>query len=292
MKMPNQSGDREAETQTERYAETLERVIQKNYQFLKDIMADFQEKCRLAASTADASRGLVKEIPDIYREIQTRLKETQTVQSVLTTRYPQYVKNDPDRNKELAEIDLHARAYFSKFLRTLKLQAGEREGVREETLLRFKESPHFFWFRHRENVVKFLRNVRLLDELDYETVPGEAREKREVTKGKPRSLTLFIIKGDVRSISNLQSHMYLREHDIVERYAEDELRGILTHLREVNPLEVERIFSRLRQVEGYSEIKCLLVPIRGKKDLSVDLALLLEKTIREMVPGELKHISI
>jgi hypothetical protein len=30
--------------------ETLELVIQKNYRYLKSIMEDFQEKCRLATS--------------------------------------------------------------------------------------------------------------------------------------------------------------------------------------------------------------------------------------------------
>jgi hypothetical protein len=137
-----------------------------------------------------------------------------------------------------------------------------------------------------------LRNVRILDELDYEMAPAWVRERREVTKDKPRSLTLFIFKGNVRSISNLQSHMQLREHDILERYDEDELRGILTHLREIQPFEVESIFDRLKQVEGYSELKCLLVPIRGQRDLGVDLAGLVEKTISEMAPGELKAFSI
>jgi hypothetical protein len=86
--------------------------------------------------------------------------------------------------------------------------------------------------------------------------------------------------------------MHLREHDIVERYAEDELRGILTHLREIQPFEVESIFDRLKQVEGYSELKCLLVPIRGERDLRIDVAALVEKTINEMAPGELRTISI
>jgi hypothetical protein len=55
---------------------------------------------------------------------------------------------------------------------------------------------------------------------------------------------------------------------------------------------VERIFNRLKEVEGYSELKCLLIPIRGEKDLAVDLAGLVQKTIREMVPGELKTFLI
>ena len=130
-----------------------------------------------------------------------------------------------------------------------------------------------------------------MDELDYEMAPAWVRERREVTKDKPRSLTLFIFKGNAQSIADLQSRMQLREHDILERYDEDELRGILTHLREIQPSEVERIFDRLKEVKGYSELKCLLIPIRGERDLGVDLAGLVEKAIREMAPGELKTLS-
>jgi hypothetical protein len=123
-------------------------------------------------------------------------------------------------------------------------------------------------------------------------VPQWGSERREVTKDKPRSLTLFIFKGNARSIASLQSRMQLREHDILERYDQDELRGILTHLREIQPFDVERIFDRLKEVEGYSELKCLLIPIRGQKDLGVDVAGLVEKSIKEMEPGELKTLSI
>jgi hypothetical protein len=292
MNITNRSEAREREIRIQRYVETLELVIQKNYRYLKSIMEDFQEKCRLAASTTSAPPGLFTEIPDIYREIQTRFKETQAVQSLLKTRYPQYARSELERDKELRGLDLNAGTYFSKFLQTFKQRLGEKEGIGEEKLLGLEEVPHFHWFRNQENLVKFLRNVRILDELDYEMAPAWVRERREVTKDKPRSLTLFIFKGNVRSISNLLSHMGLREHDIVERYDEDELRGILTHLREIQPFEVESIFDRLKQVEGYSELKCLLVPIRGQRDLGVDLAGLVEKTISEMAPGELKTLSI
>jgi len=292
MNITNGSEAREREIRIQRYVETLELVIQKNYKYLKSIMEDFQEKCRLATSTTGAPPGLFTEIPDIYREIHRRLKETQAVQSLLNTRYSLYTRSEPERDKELRELDINAGAYFSKFLQTLKQRLGEKEGTGEEKLLGLEEVPHFHWFRDQENLVKFLRNVRILDELDYEIAPVWARKRREITKDKPRSLTLFIFKGSVRSITNLQSHMHLREHDIVERYDEDELRGILTHLREIQPFEVESIFDRLKQVEGYSELKCLLVPIRGERDLSIDLAILVEKTIREMAPGELKTLSI
>jgi hypothetical protein len=54
---------------------------------------------------------------------------------------------------------------------------------------------------------------------------------------------------------------------------------------------VETIFDRLKQVEGYTELKCLLVPIHSERDLRGGVAALMEKTINQMAPGELKTLS-
>jgi hypothetical protein len=284
--------EREEEIQIQRYVESLELVIQKDHEYLKGITGDFQEKCRLATSTDAAPPGLFVEIPNIYREIRTRLKETQAVQALLETKYSQYTRSEPQRDKEIRELDLNVGIHFSKFLRSLKQSLEGKESAGREKIFGSEEAPHFHWFRNQENLVKFLRNVRILDELDYERAPAWAREKREVTKDKPRSLTLFIFKGNAQSIADLQSSLQLREHDILERFDHDELRGILTHLREIQPAEVEKIFHRLKEKEGYSELKCVLIPIRGQGDLGVDVAGLVEKAVREMAPGELKTLSI
>jgi hypothetical protein len=276
----------------QRYVESLERVIQKDYEYLKSITGEFQEKCRLAASATVVPSRLLTEIPDTYREIRTRLKETQAVQSLLKAKYSTYSRNETERDKEIRELDLNVGSYFSKFLHALKQSLGEKESADREKLLESeKEAPHFQWFRNQENLVKFLRNVRILNELDYEMAPARVREKRKVTKDKARSLTLFIFKGDAQSIADLQSRMQLREHDILERYDQDELRGILIHLREIQLSEVERIFDRLKEVKGYSGLKCLLIPIRSERDLGVDLSDWVEKIINEMAPGELKTLN-
>jgi hypothetical protein len=292
MSITDLSEARGKEIRIQRYVESLEQAVQKNYKYLRSIMEDFQEKCRLATTTTAVPPRLFTEIADIYREIRTRLKETQAVLELLKTRYPLYARNEPDRDKAIREMDLNVGSYFSKFLHTLKQSLGEKESVEREKLIDLeKESPHFQWFRSQENLVKFLRNVRVLDELEYEISPAWVRERREVTKDKPRSLTLFIFKGNAQSIADLQSRMQLREHDILERYDQDELRGILTHLREIQLPEVERIFDRLKELKGYSELKCLLIPIRGERDLGVDLPGLVEKALTKMAPGELKTLS-
>ena len=142
MNITNLSEAREKEIRIQRYVESLEQVIQKNYKYLKSIMEDFQEKCRLATSTTAAPPRLFIEIPDIYREIRTRLKETQAVQSLLKARYPLYARNEPERDKEIREMDLNVGSYFSKFLHALKQSLGEKESVEREKLLGLrKRSP-------------------------------------------------------------------------------------------------------------------------------------------------------
>jgi hypothetical protein len=153
-----------------------------------------------------------------------------------------------------------------------------------------KASP-FLFFQDQENQVMFLRNWRILGELDYEISGSRVEEKREVSTDKPRSLTLFVFKGDPESVDELQSHMNFREHDVIERYRSDELRGILTHLREVQPGEVEKIFERFNTIKGYSSLKCLLIPIRSQKDYESDIIALIEEAFGEMTEGEMRTLS-
>ena len=93
-------------------------------------------------------------------------------------------------------------------------------------------------------------------------------------------------------MDELQSHMNFREHDVIERYRPDELRGILTHLREVQPGEVEKIFERFKTVPGYSTLKCLLIPVRSQKDYESNIIALMEKAFGEMTEGEVKTLSV
>ena len=76
----------------------------------------------------------------------------------------------------------------------------------------------------------------------------------------------------------------------MERYASDEIRGVLTHLREINPSTVETLFlTFLKEIPG---LKCLILPILSPKGLEGDVLGLVEKTLQEMKEGEVKTISI
>ena len=82
---------------------------------------------------------------------------------------------------------------------------------------------------------------------------SETGERREITPNSLRSLTLFVFSGEERLIDDLQSRIQLREHDALERYGRDELHGLLTHLREIDPSEVEKMFQGIHGERGIFE---------------------------------------
>ena len=117
-------------------------------------------------------------------------------------------------------------------------------------------------------------------------------ERREVVGDKPRSLTIFIFSGDPRSIDDIQSAIGLREHDIVERWSQDELRGVLTHLREVNSSEIEGILQRFMESTGFLKPKCLSLFVHPGKTLDGEVLSTITRTLQEMSLGQVKTILV
>lgn len=202
-----------------------------------------------------------------------------------------YYRRDSIRDKEIMEFGFIAKNGYSKFEFTLKEIEAKKK-------LKKKEEPSpaevFRWFSTKENHATFLKTLRLLYGLDYD-LPADLEvkeEKRKVSQDTLRSLTFFVISGETRSIDHLQSQIRFREHDIIERYSGNELRGVLTHLREVPPLEVEEIFRRFTKVPEGSKLKCLLLPVYSKKNLDGDLLNRIKTTLQEMTEGEVKTVSI
>jgi hypothetical protein len=169
-----------------------------------------------------------------------------------------------------------------------KTKERERDSKGEE-----QKGMPYQWFHSKENQVTFIRNLRLLNELDYEK-PSQSStgERREVTQDRPRSLTLFVFSGESKIIDDLQSRMQLREHDILERYAKNELHGLLAHLKEMDPFEIEEKFKTLTGTQEFSRLKCLLLFLFSPKKLEGDVLGLINTTLREMKEGEVKTLSI
>ena len=107
-----------------------------------------------------------------------------------------------------------------------------------------------------------------------------------------RTFTLFLFSGDIPSLDKLQSEIRFREHDIIERYSPEEIRGVLAHLRKVDPLEIQTKFQQFIEAQGLVKLKCLLLPIQSSKDLEQDLLKLIKAALHEMAEGEFRTLSI
>ncbi len=274
----------------QRYVKSLERTIENNHHYLKESIEDFQEMCRRVSPEKNIPTGITVDIREMYKEIRDRMAEIKAIEQLLQGKYRQYYRRDALRDKEIAEFGFVAKNVYSKFEYTLvQIQAIRRLKEHAPKEDRATEPPQ--WFRSQENQVGLIKNLRMLAELDYEPTPGGIeKERRDLTGG--RTLTLFLINGDSLSLDILQSKIRLREHDIIERYNQEEVRGVLAHLRNVDPHQVETKFRQFMENEGLARLKCLFLSARSPKDLEGDLLRLIETTLQEMTEGELRTLSI
>jgi hypothetical protein len=222
------------------------------------------------------------------------LTEIKAIEQVLQGKYRMYYRRDSVRDKEILEFGFIAKNCYSKFEYTMmQREAQKKAKEREETLRVDQKRLPCQWFRSKENQVTFIKNLRILQELDYEKPTDlETGERREVTPNRPRSLTLFVFSGDGGLIDDVQSKVQLREHDLMERYARDELHGLLAHLREMDPLEVEKKFREFVGRQEFAKLKCLLLSVQSPKNLEGDVLGLIKRTLQGMREGEVKTISI
>lgn len=270
----------------QRYAEGLNRTIQTNYHYLKGAVEEFQELCRLVSPGKTIPPAIIADIREMYKEIRNRLSEIRAVEQLLQGKYRQYYRRDPIRDKEILEFGFIAKNCFSKFEYTM---------MQIEALKRLKGQPSkteqvigsFQWFRSKENQITLIKNLRTLKGLDYESIPQPDLGERRDLSGS-RSMTLFLLRGDPSCLDLLQSRIQLREHDVIERYALEEIRGILTHLRKVPPHEMENLFQRLLEMKDWVKPKCLLFSVQSLKDLERDFLKRIQTTLEEMKEGEIK----
>jgi len=251
--------------------------------------------CMMVTPERNVPSGVIGDIRESYKEIQNRLTETKAIEQLLQGKYRQYYHRDTLRDKEIMEIGFIAKNCYSKFKYTLlQRQAQEKmKSLEKEPPSRVeKRGIAFQWFHNKENQVIFIRSLRILKELNYESPTEQVREERRGIVQHLRSITLFVFSGDVESIEDLQSRIQLREHNIIERYARDELHGLLPHLREIDSFNVEKIFKGFMERGGFSKLKCLLFSIHSHKDLEEEILGLVKPTLEKMTEGEVKTLSI
>ena len=274
----------------QRYVKSLERTIENNHRYLRESIEDFQEMCRMASPEKRMPAGIANDIREMYKEIRNRLTEIKAIEQLLQGKYRQYYRRDALRDKEIMEFGFITKNCYSKFeytmvqieaIRRLKEQAPRVDHPRESLK----------WFRSEENQVAFTKDLRILTELDYQPTPEEVGGKERETTGS-RALTLFLINGDSASLDHLQSQIQLREHDIIERYDKEEVRGVLAHLRKVDPLVLEKKFQQFIESKGLVKLKCIFLQIHSSNDLEADLLKLIKTTLQGMTEGELRTLSI
>ncbi len=217
----------------QRYAESLEKTIQHNFNYLKEAMEDFKSLCLLVTPERSTPPEVVMDIRQLYKEVRDRLAEIKAIQQVLLGKYRQYYRRDSLREKSILEFGFLIKNLYSKFEYIL-LQKQAMARIKEESSRTEQKGFPSQWFHFKEHQVIFIRNLRILNELDYERPPdSDMEERREVVQHKIRTLTLFCFKGEAGAIAELYPRIKLREHDLIERFAQDELHGLLTHLKEI-----------------------------------------------------------
>ncbi len=267
----------------------------KNTHFdLKRAMDQFQELCLRITPERIVPMGIITDIRQAYKQIQDQLTKIRGVNQLLEGKYRQYYQRDSKREREIMEFEFLAKSLYWKLEYTFQeIEVKRRLRDRGEHFEAYRQRIPFPWFHSKGNQIILLRNLRSLYELDYKTRSDlECKQRREVIRDGMRSVSLFVLSGEVTLIDNLQSRMKLREYDIKERYTEDEFRGALTHLREISLSEVERLIRRFTDSSEFLKLKCLLLTIQSQKDLEKEIIGSTENVLHVMGTGEVRTLSI
>ncbi len=278
----------------QRYVASLEQVIRNAHLDLKETMTQFQGFSQRVTSEDTVPSGIITDIRRTYKGIQDQLTKIRGVHQLLESRYKQYYRRDSLREKEIAEFAFLARNMYARFESVLQeTEAKKKSRDTGEASDLSKPSVSFPWFHSEENQVVLLRNLQDLYALDYGNGKGlEVDGKRRVIQDKLRSLSLFILSGEGGVIDTLQSRIRLRKHDIKERYATDELRGVLTHLKEISLIEAAMVIKRFVDSREAAKLKCLLFSIRSQEDLRKEIIGSANNILTGMASGEVRAFPI
>ncbi len=255
------------------YIASLGQIVRSTHFDLRESMDEFQNMCSRATSQRVVPAAMINDIRQTYKEIQDQLTKIKGIYQLLESKYRGHYRRDSSREREITEFAFLAKSLYAKFEYTLQeidakrklRQGGEHVGTHRQRLV-------FPWFHSEENQIVLLRNLRDLPELVYQTwSDSESAQKRRIIWHEPRSISLFALSGEETLIDALQSRMRLREYDIKERLTRGELRGALTHLREISFSEVKTVLRRFTDTSEFSKLKCLLFTIQSQEDFKKEI---------------------
>lgn len=272
----------------------LERIVENTLIDLREAMDQFQALCLMITAGRNVPIDIINDTRQTYKKIQDHLNKISAAQQLLEGKYRQFYRRDHQREREIAGIAFLVKTLYMKFKYILheKEEKTKLKG-REEYFEGHRQQIPFTWFQSHENQVILLRNLRSLNQLVYLTKFKLGFERRgEAIQSGMRSISLFALSGEIALIDILQSRMRLREYDIIERYAEEELHGALTHLKEVPISEVKRILRRFTDGSEFLKLKCLLLRVRSQKDLEKEIMASTDNVLHVMEMGEVKILSI
>ena len=277
----------------EAYVASLGQIVRSTHFDLREAMGHYQELCLMITPEMIVPVEIITEIRQTYKQIQDRLTKIRGIHQLLESKYRGFYRRDSQREREIMEFAFLAKSLYSKFEYTLQeIEAKRRLRDGRENVVAHRERLPFPWFHSEENQIILLRNLQSLCELNYQTrSDSEPVQKRRIIWDESRSVSLFALSGEVTLIDTLQSCMRLREYDIKERLTTEELRGALTHLREISTSEVERVVSRFVDTSEFSNLKCLLFTIQSQQDLEKQILGSAGNILHAMRMGELKILS-
>jgi len=276
------------------YVASLSQIMKSTHFDLREAMDQFRDLCSRVTSERIVPTGIITDIRQTYKEIRDQLTKIRGIHQLLESKYRGYYRRDSDREREVMEFAFLSKSLYSKFEYTLQeIEAKRKLRGGGEHILAHRQRLPFPWFHSEENQIILLRNLQSLCELDYHTrSDSESAQRRRIIWDGPRSVSLFALSGEVTLIDNLQSCMHLREYDIKERLTREELRGALTHLREISLSEVETVIRRFTDTSEFSKLRCLLFTIQSQQDLEKEILGSTGNILDRMGMGEVKTLLI
>jgi len=271
----------------------LEQIMENTRFDLEEAMNQLQGLCLAVTPGRNIPTEIITDTRQTYKQIQAQLAKISGARQLLEGKYRQHYHRDSKREREISEIAFLAKSLYLTFEYTLQEMEAKNKLKREEYFEAYRQQIPFPWFQSKENQIILLRNLQSLNELGYRTKFELGFERRrEIIQNGMRSISLFVLLGEITLIDTLQSRMRFREYDITERYKEDEVRGVLTHLKEISPSEVQKVMRRFASASEFLKMKCLLLRIQSQKDLKKETVRSAENVLHTMGEGEVRILSI
>jgi len=271
----------------------LEQIMENTRFDLEEAMNQLQGLCLAVTPGRNIPTEIITDTRQTYKQIQAQLAKISGARQLLEGKYRQHYHRDSKREREISEIAFLAKSLYLTFEYTLQEMEAKDKLKKEEYFEAYRQQIPFPWFQSKENQIILLRNLQSLNELGYRTKFELGFERRrEIIQNGMRSISLFVLLGEITLIDTLQSRMRFREYDITERYKEDEVRGVLTHLKEISPSEVQKVMRRFASASEFLKMKCLLLRIQSQKDLKKETVRSAENVLHTMGEGEVRILSI